>query len=689
MNKHMRKRSVGFVLIEALVALVVVAVGVLGIGKLSALLLRGTGESKTRAEALQVAQDRVEKARDFQLGTGTGTGCGSLSNDTGTAVTGVNANYTVSSTFTTIAGADARAMEVCVTWDGGSCTGSTNRIILRTSVTCEGMGTSAQVGKGGASSALGGFIKTPTGRGKVGGGSQVTGGSTNYIPGTSIADGTKTAAANGTRYITDASGNVLLTMAKLDCETDAPEFSTISGTVFVEAKNGSAIASASDLKVLSSDASYCAVVPYDNSRVMPNGASGNSIKYFYTYYQCYVGAEWWGNIGLVRLDNANANNRVCQGSPANSNINTIFSKHPQINSSRGYRGYRDLGNGIYESKGVGEQETASTQCPTRKAYVPQFLRNHHFVHSVITGSVSDSACSSVETDLKALTPSGLLDSGSGAPTVTDVGVGKAVTANTNPGKFYCMSNQDGVTCPDLISSVTPPSTLLQVTFAEDVAGMVTGIDPLELGTTCSSGTPTRVNSNTFSYSCQINWAGFIGSSWSGDISFVLGSGGTLCFANSTIAATPSGSVPAYTILDKGAVSPNPPNSIRFTDIPNNVTNITLNVQAKTACAAALGQVSVNSWAGTVPQNNPKPLTWSAVSGASAYQVESCSGASNAADCTSFAFAQTVSVASYTHPSVSNNDKLCMRVRAVNAVPEYGPYSAVKCVQRSGGDLIYK
>ncbi|WP_342133399.1 hypothetical protein [Hydrogenophaga sp. OTU3427] len=684
MNKHMRKRSVGFVLIEALVALVVVAVGVLGIGKLSALLLRGTGESKTRAEALQVAQDRVEKARDFQLGTGTGTGCGSLSNDTGTAVTGVNANYTVSSTFTTIAGADARAMEVCVTWDGGSCTGSTNRIILRTSVTCEGMGTSAQVGKGGASSALGGFIKTPTGRGKVGGGSQVTGGSTNYIPGTSIADGTKTAAANGTRYITDASGNVLLTMAKLDCETDVPEFSTISGTVFVEAKNGSAIASASDLKVLSSDASYCAVVPYDNSRVMPSGASGNSIKYFYTYYQCYVGAEWWGNIGLVRLDNANANNRVCQGSPANSNINTIFSKHPQINSSRGYRGYRDLGNGIYESKGVGEQETASTQCPTRKAYIPQFLRNHHFVHSVITGSVSDSACSSVETDLKALTPSGLLDSGSGAPTVTDVGVGKAVTANTNPGKFYCMSNADGVTCPDLINTVTPPSTLLQGTITADVGVDVTGIDPSELGTTCSTVTFGPRVGNTYSYSCQILWTGFIGSSWNGLISFVLPTG-TLCSSGSSYTSTPTGSTVSYAILDKLApttVGVSAPNSIRFTDIPSTVTGVTLNFQAKSTCPTALGQVNLQWTAGSTSTT----LTWAAVSGATSYEYLTCSTTGNNALTACTPTGTPTSLGNVLTYSLSSNpgnkETVCVSVRAA-ASGSTGDYMT-KCVYRSGG-----
>jgi len=425
---------------------------------------------------------------------------------------------------------------------------------------------------------------------------------------------------------------------------------------------------------------------------MPNGASGNSIKYFYTYYQCYVGAEWWGNIGLVRLDNANANNRVCQGSPANSNINTIFSKHPQINSSRGYRGYRDLGNGIYESKGVGEQETASTQCPTRKAYIPQFLRNHHFVHSVITGSVSDSACSSVETDLKALTPSGLLDSGSGAPTVTDVGAGKAVTANTNPGKFYCMSNADGVTCPDLINTVTPPSTLLQGTITADVGVDVTGIDPSELGTTCSAVTFGPRVGNTYSYSCQILWSGFIGSSWNGLISFVLPTG-SLCSSGSSYTSTPTGTTVSYAILDRTAptiVGESAPNSIRFTDIPSVVTGTSLNFVAKATCPTALGQVNLQ-WTGVT---NPKKLTWSAISGAAGYEIERCSTTNNNAltSCTPSALLTSTTAVEYVTGAPGNKDTYCFRIRASAAGPSYGDYSPVKCMYYSnagGGTYSYQ
>lgn len=698
MNKQIRRRVVGFVLIEALVALVVVAVGVLGIGKLSALLLRGTGESKTRAEALQVAQDRVEKARDFQLGTGTGTGCGSLTNETAQAVTGVNASYAVTSTFTNIAGADARAMEVCVTWDGGTCTGTTNRIILRTSVTCEGMGTSAQVGTGGASNALGGFIKTPTGRGKVGGGTVVAGGTPNEIeisPGNTIQDGTRTALSGdgATRYLTDSSGNVLLTMAKLDCETSAPEFSTISGTVFVEAKNGAAIASESNLKILSSDASYCAVLPYNDSRVMPSGASGNSIKYFYTYYQCYVGAEWWGNIGLVRLDNANANNRVCQGSPVNSNTGTIFSKHPQINSSRGYRGYREIGgtgSGIYESKGIGEQESlAGGACPTNsRVYVPQSLRNHHFVHASISGQVNDSACNSVETDLKALTPLNLLDTGTGAPDSTGSTTAKTVlTAVNNPGKFYCMSNSDGVSCADLISNPTPPTTLLTGTITPDSGVNLTGstIEQAGLAESCTASSLVVNNNGTsYNYSCQINWTGFPGSSWNGLISFILPGNVTLCASASGASVVPTSATVNYSIQDRSALptsSPaSAPNSINFTSIPVAATSITLNLTAKdSTCGVGVpGQVNAE-WT-----NNQSPIVWNAVANASMYEIERCinTNKNSLTICTTGFSVVVASQAgtSYSPSTPSSKDTHCYRVRGIGAgTGNYGAWSPSRCI----------
>lgn len=685
MKSQTFRSNLGFVLIEAMVALVVVAVGVLGIAKLSALLVRGTGETKTQAEALQIAQDRVERSRDFNMATG----CASLSNSTEADIAGVNATYGVSTQFSAIGTSNARNIEVCVTWDGGSCSGNSNRIILRSSVMCDGMGTSAQVGAGGASGALGGFIKTPTGRGKVGGGTTLTPGSPNLIPGTSIADGTTTVTQNGTRFLTDATGNVLLSMAKLECETDVPEFSTISGTVFVEAKNGNPIASSSNLKVLSSDASYCAVAEYSNSRVMPENASGNSIKYFYTYYQCYVGAEWWGNIGLVRLDNANANNRVCQGSPANSNTGTIFSKHPQINSSRGYRGYREktVGSGIYESKGIGETETVSAQCTGRKEYQPQFLRNHHFVHSSITGSVSDSACSPVLADLKTLSPPALLDSGSGAPTVTPSGGGQIVSATTNPGKFYCMSSENGVTCPDLISNVTPPSTLLHGTIALEGGATVTSINATELGTTCTTIAPMTTNPDgSKNYSCEIRWTGFIGTSWNGVISFDVSSGSSICPAGVTATVMPTGSTVGYTINDKDYAPA--PNSISFSDIPVTATDITLNMTAKAGgCGVAPGQVGLN-W---VASGDPRSLSWTAITGATlGYQVETCALA-NATTCSSFAVAPGMPQSGTTFPPGDPGKKnvICVRVSAVGPGPTYGVPSTPKCVSRAAnGNWTY-
>lgn len=59
-----RRRS-GFSLIEVLIAVVVLSVGLLALGALQASLVRSASESKARAGALSLAEDRLERMRSF------------------------------------------------------------------------------------------------------------------------------------------------------------------------------------------------------------------------------------------------------------------------------------------------------------------------------------------------------------------------------------------------------------------------------------------------------------------------------------------------------------------------------------------------------------------------------------------------------------------------------------------------
>lgn len=688
---HTTEQS-GFILVEALVALIVVTVGVLGIGKLNAVLLQGTGASKARAEAIQIAQDRIENSRNFNLQSGCSDG--SMVDTTTAGVAGVNATYTIATTYPAT-GTAWKAIEVCVTWDGGACGTPGNRVVLRSVVSCEGMGTSAQVGTGAANSSRGGFIKTPTGRGQVGGGSYTPGsvpGTANNIDGINRADGTKTHLRDdGVRELIDnTTGKVLLTVGKLGCETSAPEFSTISGRAFVEAKNGDPIVTAANLFVLSSDASFCAKLPFQNDWVLPAGATGNNIKYFYTYYQCYIGAEWWGNIGLIRTDNANANNRVCVGSPVNSNISTLFSKHSQINTNRAYRGYREIGSGsgIYETKGIGESDTINNACSTATSkvytYTPNHLKNHNFVHTVITGQASDASCNTVQSTLNGYTPTGSLGSSAGNPTVTvpTGGGSKTITANNNPGKFYCMSNDDGISCPNLTSTPSSPSTLVQGTIT-NLTGSATALTAIDLnGSACSTETLTANGITSYSYTCQINWTGFIGSSWNGAVNFTANSGATLCPGSTSPTITPSGNNVAYSINASNAASA--PNSINFTDIPMAVTNITLDFSVNPSTCGALGQPNLSAWifsgSGT---NSPRAtITWDAINGATSYRIRTCDITGQNTSCSPQGTTPTQqSTTSFVTGSPEKS--MCVMVTAFNGTTE--GTAATKCVKYTGGN----
>jgi prepilin-type N-terminal cleavage/methylation domain-containing protein len=110
-----RHRQRGFTLIEALVALVVMAFGMLALAGMQLTLSRSGDLAKQRIEAMRLAQGRIERMRSF-TGISTGTvnwnGLDAIANETVTT----NAAYTVASTM---AGVDTDAMRpvnVTVSW---------------------------------------------------------------------------------------------------------------------------------------------------------------------------------------------------------------------------------------------------------------------------------------------------------------------------------------------------------------------------------------------------------------------------------------------------------------------------------------------------------------------------------------------------------------------------------------------
>jgi hypothetical protein len=62
MNHSYFARRRGFVLLDALIAVIVVGVGLLGVAKLNSVMLASTGIAKTRAEATQLAEENLRKS---------------------------------------------------------------------------------------------------------------------------------------------------------------------------------------------------------------------------------------------------------------------------------------------------------------------------------------------------------------------------------------------------------------------------------------------------------------------------------------------------------------------------------------------------------------------------------------------------------------------------------------------------
>lgn len=679
----------GFVLIEALVAIVVVMVGALGIIKLNAVLLGGTGVTKTQAEALQIAQQRIEAMRNYVLSAGCVDSTTVGTNTAATSFTGTNANFRIDTVVSAGTIGSEKVIDACVAWDGSSnaCTAASDkRVILKSSVACSGVGTSGLVNEASSGGATG-KLKTPTGAARVGGrdnptcpsGSCVTTiNNTNGIP-----DNTKVyKTGNLVELVDTVTNKVLLTVE------NGTAFSTISGRVYIETNNsgdpivdadgtvandGTASSTIDDnVFVLSSDASYCArIFPTDANSIIPSGASGNAIKYRYFDYNCYVGAGWWGNIGISRLDNPNTNNRICLGDPASSlnNETSIWSRKDQLSISRGYRGYKKIDpNGSntnstnFETKGIG-YKPANQANDAEWVYVADHIGvtdQHDFLVTIISGN----------------------------QTCEDSGKMALVSGQFtgNQGRFFCMSGQ----CPDLILTPSTPTTIIHGTITKETGAVLTA--PV-VGTNSSCSSVTWVdNGGNYSYSCTLNWTGFSGAAWQGSITFgTNGTTSTVCPSGAAATVAPAGNNVAFTVNSSLASSNS--NSLTFTDVPLAVTDVTIDFNAAASACPSLGTPATSWSPNSLASSTMKALTWDAISSATSYLVNTCTLSGNATICTPGTSAGSVtSPTSYTPvaSAITGSVKgICASVTAQSSAGATDSIpSSTKCVSKSANSYNF-
>lgn len=495
MNNVRLRVSRGFVLIEAMVALAVIALGILGVAKLNSLFIEVGGQAKARTQAVQLAQGRLEQLRNLAVeGQFTAIGDGA---DTVTGQTAVfNRSWQAVNN-----GTDGVAVTVLVSWTDRA---GAQSVTVRSVIAWDDPAKGGVIAKG--PDEVGKYAHAPTGRAFLG-------------EGTVPVDGEVAPDAGGLREqqgddgrwrLVDGSGNVLLTAMQAN-----ERFSIVEGNVYVDQDllaslggNGDSVQQKLDkVHVVISDASVCTKIVANPVATQQNGA-GTTV-YHYFAYRCYVGANWYGNVGIVRTDSANTNDRVCLGDPnvaAVSYDSNSASRHPALSSSRMYRGYKSSG-GTHMSTGIGIAADGS--------YAHVTLATQHFLLTRITGNPTDASCKSRLEQASTASPN--------------------VPFGGNSGRFVCLS----ASCPSPLPSGGSPG-ITSITIAGSVDRL--GTPAPELTGVSVGGASCAVTAD--SYSCTMVLEGWTGSTWGANMTVTTN--GNVCSggASAAGAATPPSGDPA-------------------------------------------------------------------------------------------------------------------------------------------------
>ncbi|NRP35593.1 hypothetical protein XMD579_000398 [Marinobacterium sp. xm-d-579] len=325
----------GFVLIEAMVALVVSVVGLLGIALFSSQLFSETTNSKARAEAIVVAQKEMELLRHY-------AGQYELASIATVSVPWPSQSTYISTNQSYSVGGSLASES------GGSCPGSGNKCsaVIEVSWGEPGALESVQLSTIIVSDIFDSTAVNGTGTGVVVGGNPYA-----IDP-----------PSGNAQYGDDAQGGVLPSGLSLETvtvssavgsseirllgevESVTKELLTYSGTAFAEIRgvvyvdNASTTLSESDLGTI--------VIRPSDTGVCPKGPAKSitgSDDWFFEY-RCFFGDGWYGSIqvSVVTGDSFETDKTQCVGDPTVlSNDGTLVSRHAQIavGAVRRYRGY--------------------------------------------------------------------------------------------------------------------------------------------------------------------------------------------------------------------------------------------------------------------------------------------------------------------------------------------------------------
>jgi Tfp pilus assembly protein PilV len=309
MNIYSHKKIRGVTLVDALIAMAVGGIGLLALAIFQADLLSNSRESRTRSEAVSLAQQKMEQLRDMAekdnfINT-TGSPPVYVVGDTvvggTTTVTRVNTSFDIATNISGLTGsvvssADAGYLTatVSVTWDDFN--GVADSVSLSSLIGWENPALSAARGDITHISQLvsvGAFAPSPTGGGRLAVDGEL------LLSNDPLVDN-----GDGTFIYTDGDGNFQLAADRMDGLGTIPLFVSSDPLILLSGE-----VSADDptqaldiVRILTSDAGFCIYREGDNLYYGSDGSyysSSDTDTLLEHSFNCYVSATFYGNLGAI------------------------------------------------------------------------------------------------------------------------------------------------------------------------------------------------------------------------------------------------------------------------------------------------------------------------------------------------------------------------------------------------------
>ena len=418
-HKHVR----GFVLIEVMVAILIVALGILALAQLESHVVGAAGEAKSRSTAMALARSRIDDLRGTILKSQYDTNLASGSGSQTVQLNGIDYSvaWTVANTTSGSNALENRLVQVDVTWTDRA--GNTQHVYLNTQVAWNDPALSSATRRD-----LGSNLIAPSGMAKRGGGT--------YSPG-DTAPHIVTGDDNITKLVNSAGDTILY----LDPVGDTPQqFTKIYGRVYFD-QGANQIPDSPNIYVRLSSEGECV---YSNATAaLQSLPVSGTAKYKYFNYVCYVGPSWYGNVG-VSVIGSTRTPTICAGDPKVANTGATTSPHAVEAVTRSYRGFKWV-DPNYISTGVeggtlyGDDGTVVTKAGKPKPF--DFTGIYTWV------TANDSTNNFFNQDF-------LITKATGQTTCADRMqlISGANTFSPNAGKYYCISPDDALAddqCPNI------------------------------------------------------------------------------------------------------------------------------------------------------------------------------------------------------------------------------------------------